>query len=40
MLPSGWKQVCGKPQHGEDEHTAKCINWICPQGQVGRRQPP
>jgi len=32
-LPTGWRQVCGKPQHTEEEHSARCLNWICPLGQ-------
>lgn len=39
MLPPEWRQVCGKPAHGEEEHTAKCMNWICPQGQRYRTWP-
>jgi len=33
LLPSDWRQVCGKVQHGPEEHTPKCTQWICPQGQ-------
>jgi len=33
LLPSDWRQVCGKAQHGPEEHTPKCTQWICPQGQ-------
>ena len=32
------KQVCGKVQHGPEEHTPKCTQWICPQGQVGPKK--